>query len=97
MRVRTCVRVYDNDDDDDEIILGIIALVAVNCVGLKKPFTLRSRTIKDAQDRPIDDTDEIRETCIVVDPVPAILPAEVTKTIRHINNNKAPGSDDLNI
>ena len=29
--------------------------------GLKKPFTLRSRTIKDAQDRPIDDTDEIRE------------------------------------
>ena len=32
-----------------------------------------------------------------VDPVPAVLPAEVTKTIRHINNNKAPGSDDLNI
>ena len=29
--------------------------------GLKKPFTLRSRTIKDAQDRPIDDTDEIKE------------------------------------
>ena len=28
---------------------------------------------------------------------PAVLPAEVTKTIRHINNNKAPGSDDLNI
>ena len=88
--------------------------------GLKKPFTLRSRTIKDAQDRPIDDTDEIRERwrgyteslytkdqtihadwlaipSIVVDPVPAVLPAEVTKTIRHINNNKAPGSDDLNI
>ena len=34
---------------------------------------------------------------IVVYPVPAVLPAEVTKTIRHINNNKAPGSDDLNI
>ena len=34
---------------------------------------------------------------IAVDPVPAVLPAEVTKTIRHINNNKAPGSDDLNI
>ena len=34
---------------------------------------------------------------IVVDPVPAFLPAEVTQTIRHINNNKAPGSDDLNI
>ena len=34
---------------------------------------------------------------IVVDPVPAVLPADVTKTIRHINNNKAPGSDDLNI
>ena len=34
---------------------------------------------------------------IVVDPVPAVLAAEVTKTIRHINNNKAPGSDDLNI
>ena len=34
---------------------------------------------------------------IVVDPVPAVLPAEVTKAIRHINNNKAPGSDDLNI
>ena len=34
---------------------------------------------------------------IVVDPVPAVLPAEVTKSIRHINNNKAPGSDDLNI
>ena len=33
----------------------------------------------------------------VVDPVPAVLPAEVTKTIRHINNNKAPGSDDLDI
>ena len=29
--------------------------------------------------------------------MPAVLPAEVTKTIRHINNNKAPGSDDLNI
>ena len=65
---------------------------------LKKPFTLRSRTIKDAQDRPIDDTDEIRERwrdyteslytkdqtiqaewlaipSIVVDPVPAVLPA----------------------
>ena len=88
--------------------------------GLNKTFTLRSRTIKDAQYRPIDDTDEIRETwrgyteslytkdqtihaewlaipSIVVDPVPAVLPAEVTKTIRHINNNKAPGSDDLNI
>ena len=25
------------------------------------------------------------------------IQAEVTKTIRHINNNKAPGSDDLNI
>ena len=34
---------------------------------------------------------------IVVDPVPAVLAAEVTKTIRHINNNKAPGSDDLSI
>ena len=34
---------------------------------------------------------------IVVNPVPAVLPAEVTQTIRHINNNKAPGSDDLNI
>ena len=88
--------------------------------GLKKPFTLRSRTNKDAQDRRIDDTDEIRERwrgyteslytkdqtihadwlaipSIVVDPVPAVLPAEVTKTIRHVNNNKAPGSDDLNI
>ena len=88
--------------------------------GLKKPFTLRSRAIKDAQDRPIDDTDEIKERwrgytepvytkdqtiqaewlaipSTVVDPVPAVLPAEVTKTIRHINNNKAPGSDDLNI
>ena len=84
--------------------------------GLKKPFTLRSRTIKDAQDRPIDDTDEIRDRwsykeslytkdqaewlaipSIVVHPVPAVLPAEVTKYIRHINNNKAPGSDDLNI
>ena len=61
---------------------------------------MRSRTIKDAQDRPIDDTDEIRDrwSCteslytkdqtiqaewlaipsIVVDPVPAVLPAEVT-------------------
>ena len=29
--------------------------------------------------------------------MPAVLPAEVTKTARHINNNKAPGSDDLNI
>ena len=29
--------------------------------GLKQPFTWRSRTIKDAQDIPIDDTDEIRE------------------------------------
>ena len=29
--------------------------------GLKNTFTLRSRTIKHAQDRPIDDTDEIRE------------------------------------
>ena len=29
--------------------------------GLKKPFTLRSRTIKDAQDRPNDDTYEIGE------------------------------------
>ena len=79
--------------------------------GLKKPFTLRSRTIKDAQDRPIDDTDEIKERwrgytesvytkdqtiqaewlaipSTVVDPVPAVLPAEVTKTMRHINNNK---------
>ena len=28
---------------------------------------------------------------------PAVLPAEVTKYIRHINNNKVPGSDDLNI
>ena len=88
--------------------------------GLKKLFTLHSRTIKYAQDRPIDDTDEIRERwkgyteslytkyqtihaewlaipSIVVDPVPAVLPAEVTKTIRLINNNKAPGSDDLNI
>ena len=88
--------------------------------GLKKPFTLRSRTINDAQDRPIDDTDEIKERwrgytesvytkdqtiqaewlaipSTVVDPVPAVLPAEVTTTIRHINNNKAPGSDDLNI
>ena len=88
--------------------------------GLKKPFRLRSRTIKDAQDRPIDDTDEIRERwrgyteslytkdqtihadwlaipSIVVDPVPAVLPAEVTKAIRHINNNKTPGSDVLNI
>ena len=88
--------------------------------GLKKPLTLRSRTIKDDQDRPIDDTDEIRERwrgyteslytkdqtiqaerlaipSIVVDPEPAVLPAEVSKTIRHINNNKAPGSDDLNI
>ena len=88
--------------------------------GLKKPFTFRSRTIKAAQYRPIDDTDEIRERwrgytesmytkdqtiqaewlaipIIVVYPVPAVLPAEVTKTIRHINNNKAPGSDDLNI
>ena len=33
----------------------------------------------------------------VVYPVPAVLLAEVTKAIRHINNNKAPGSDDLNI
>ena len=80
--------------------------------GLKKPFTLRNRTIKDAQDRPIDDTDEIKERwrgytesvytkdqtiqaewlaipSTVVDPVPAVLPAEVTKTIRHINNNKS--------
>ena len=29
--------------------------------GLKKPFTLRSRTIKDAQYRPIDNADEIKE------------------------------------
>ena len=29
--------------------------------------------------------------------VPAVLPAEVTKTLIHINNSKAPGSDDLNI
>ena len=94
--------------------------------GLKTPFTLRSRTIEDAQDRPIDDADEIRErwrgytesvytkdrtiqaecraiqsmqykVINVVDPVPAFLPAEVTKAIRHINNNKAPGSDDINI
>ena len=87
---------------------------------LKKPFTLPRRTIKGAQDRPIDDTDEIKERwrgytesvytkdqtikaewlaipSTVVDPVPAVLPAEVTKTIRHINNNKAPGSGDLNI
>ena len=28
--VRACVRAYDDDDDGDEIILGIIALVAVN-------------------------------------------------------------------
>ena len=34
---------------------------------------------------------------MVVDPMPAVLPAEVTKTIRHININKAPGSDDLTI
>ena len=34
---------------------------------------------------------------IVVDPVPAVLPAEVTKNIRLINNNTGPGSDDLNI
>ena len=34
---------------------------------------------------------------IVVDPVPVVLPAEVTKTIRHINTNEAPGSNDLNI
>ena len=27
--VRACVRVYDDDDDGDEVILGIIALVAV--------------------------------------------------------------------
>ena len=83
--------------------------------GLKKPFRLRSRTIKDAEYRPIYDTDEIKERwrgytesvytkdqtiqaewlairSTVVDPVPAVLPAEVTKTIRHINNNKAPGS-----
>ena len=38
-----------------------------------------------------------RNISTVVDPVPAVLPAEVTKTIRHININKAPGSDDLNI
>ncbi len=87
---------------------------------MKKTFTLRSRTIKDAQDRPIDDADEIRERrrgyteymytkdqtiqavwlaipSNVVDPVPAFLPAEVTKAIRHINNNKPPVSDDLNM
>ena len=29
-----------------------------------------------------------RKTSIVVDPVTAVLPAEVTKTIRHINNNR---------
>ena len=29
-----------------------------------------------------------RNTSIVVDPVPAVLPTEVTKTIRHINNNR---------
>ena len=34
---------------------------------------------------------------IIVDPVPAVLPAEVTTSIRHFTNNKAPGSDDLNI
>ena len=33
----------------------------------------------------------------VVDPVPVVLPAEVTKSIRHTNNNKTPGSDDRNI
>ena len=33
----------------------------------------------------------------VVDPVHAVLPAEVTQTIIHINNNKSPGSVDLNI
>ena len=27
--VRACVRAYDDDDDSGEIILGIIALVAV--------------------------------------------------------------------
>ena len=32
----------------------------------------------------------------VADPVPAVLPAEGTPSIRHINNNKAPGSNDLN-
>ena len=75
---------------------------------------------KDAQDRPIDDTDEIRERwrgytesvytkdqiiqaewlaipSNVVDPMTAALPAEVTQAIRHINNNKATGFDDLNI
>ena len=80
---------------------------------------MRSRNIKDAHDRPIDDTDEITERrrgytesvytkdqtiqaewlaipSTVVDPVPSVLP-EVTKTIRHINNNKAPGSDDFSI
>ena len=87
---------------------------------LKKPFRLHSRTFKDAQDRPIGYTDEIKERwrgytesvytkdqtiqaewlvipSTVVDPVHTVLPAEVTTTIRHINNNKAPGSDDLNI
>ena len=34
---------------------------------------------------------------IVVGPMPAVLPADVPKSIRHSNNNKAPGSDDLNI
>ena len=81
---------------------------------------MRSRTIKDAQDIQIDDTDDIRERWSgytesvytkdhasqaerlaipsnVVDTVPAVLTPEVTKAIRHINNNKGPGYDDLNI
>ena len=33
----------------------------------------------------------------VVDPVPAALPADITTTIIHIDNNTAPGSDDLNL
>ena len=41
--------------------------------------------------------EQLAISSIVIDPVPAVLPAEVTKTIRHINKNKAPGSDDLNM
>ena len=33
----------------------------------------------------------------VLEPVHAVLPAEVIKYMRHINSNKSPGSDDLNI
>ena len=46
---------------------------------------LHSITVYERSDNP---GGMARNTSIVVDPVTAVLPAEVTKTIRHINNNR---------